>query len=182
MIIFFYLLGVFFEISILLFFCLYLFTVIYSVLRGSFYVGTNQKQIEMFLSEANLKKGEYMLDLGSGDGRVLRTAARKYGVIGKGIDINPVLNFIANFYAKNQHLLEIKFIKDNVLTTNFSKADVIYIFLMPKLTEKFQNRLAKEAKKGSLIISHGFKVDSLSKYHQKIIEHKPFSTYFYKIS
>jgi SAM-dependent methyltransferase len=178
---FLYLLFIFGEILFLLFFLGYVSTLTYSILYGSFYVATKNKETKAFLKEAGLKKGQYFLELGSGDGRVLRIAAKEYGVVGKGIDINPVLNFWANFRARSQHLKDVTFTKENVLKTDFSKADVIYIFLMPKLIKKFDDRLAKEARKGTLIISHGFTVPALEKKLKKTIEHKPFPTYFYKI-
>jgi ubiquinone/menaquinone biosynthesis C-methylase UbiE len=154
-------------------------SLIYSAIHGSFYVATKQKVIDEFLKQARLKKGQYLLELGSGDGRVLRTAAKRYGVVGKGIDINPSLNSIANYLAKRAGLKGITFVKENVLKTDFKKADVIYIFLMPKLIAKFEKRLLKEAKKNTLIISHGFRVDALNKHLIKTIKSKPFSTYFY---
>ncbi len=178
---FIYLTAIFIELIFLLFFCVYVLSLLYSVLRGAFYVPTKQKEIDDFLGEAGLKKGRYLLELGSGDGRVLRCAARIYGVVGKGIDINPTLNLLARFHTRRQKLKDIVFTTENVKTTDFSKADVIYIFLMPKLIKTFDKRLLKESKRKTLIISHGFEVHTLFKYRFKTIEHKPFSTYFYKI-
>lgn len=179
---FFYLLGVLVELSFLIFFCIYLASITYSALRGAFYVATNQKEIDIFLKAANLKKGQYFLELGSGDGRVLRTAAIQYGVFGKGIDINPSLNWIANFLSKRSGLKNIEFRTENVKKTDFRKADVIYVFLMPKLIRTFQDRLLKESKKNVLVITHGFNMHSMDKYLVKTIERKPFSTYFYQKS
>jgi SAM-dependent methyltransferase len=150
-------------------------------LFGSFYVATGQKEIDIFLKEANLKKGEYMLELGSGNGRVLRTAAKVYGVHGKGVDINPILNIWARLLTRWQRLKGLKFTTENVLATDMSKADVIYIFLMPKLIKKLEKKLLKEPKKGALIISHGFEIHGLKKFLVKTLERKPFPTYFYRI-
>ena len=181
MISFLYLIGVLLELFILIGICVYIVSLTYSYLRGSFYVSTRSSEIEVFLKKAGLKKGQYMLELGSGDGPVLRMAAKKYGVIGKGIDINPTLNYIARFLAKKQKLSHIEFKTENVLTTDLSRADVIYIFLMPKLITALEKRLLTETKKGVLIISHGFKIDALQKYQIKVLNRKPFSTYFYKV-
>jgi ubiquinone/menaquinone biosynthesis C-methylase UbiE len=177
---FFYFLGIFLELAFLIFFCVYIVSITYSALKGAFYVATNQKEIDLFLKEAQLKKGQYFLELGSGDGRVLRTAAKKYGVVGKGIDINPSLNWIANFLAKRKNLENIEFVTENVKKTDFSKADIIYVFLMPKLIRTFEKKLLEESKKNVLVITHGFNMHSMDKYLVKTINRKPFSTFFYR--
>ena len=84
------------------------------------------------------------------------------------------------FLWRRKHLKNVTFTTENVFTTDLSKADVIYIFLMPKLIDKIEKRVFKESKKNAVIISHGFKVDILEKYLVKKLKRKPFPTYFYK--
>ena len=176
-----YIFLVFMEFALLVSFLVYIATVTYSIFFGSFYVATKQKEVDIFLKEAALKKDQYFLELGSGDGRTLRTAAKMYQVIGKGIDINPVLTILARILTNIQHVKGIEFKTENVMKTELSQADVVYIFLMPKLIAKLEKRMLIETKKGALLISHGFELHAFKSKQTNIIQRKPFPTYFYKV-
>ncbi|MBI5127152.1 methyltransferase domain-containing protein [Candidatus Roizmanbacteria bacterium] len=159
----------------------YTLSLIYSSIKGSPYVATRKKRVEEILKDANLKKGEIFYELGSGDGRISRLAAKKYGVRSVGIDVNPILVFWSNFLTKMHGLDDCKFIKMNIFDFDFSKADYLYIFLMPVLIDKLIPKLKKELKKGTLIISHGFKVKDKKIKLVKTTEAKMFNTYYYRI-
>lgn len=153
---------------------------LYSSLMGAPYVPTSKKQILAILEKAGLKKGQVFMELGSGDGRIVREAVKKYGVKGIGVDINGLLIFLSNFYAKRDKLENIQFRKENVFTTDMSKVDIIYMFLMPELMRKLVPNMAKTLKKNSLVISHGFKIEGWEKRKSGEISSEPFSTYFYR--
>lgn len=148
---------------------------------GSPYVPTKKKELINFLKEANIKKGQVFLELGCGDGRVVRTAVGEYGAKGIGIDVNPTLILWARLRAKMAKVKGIEFRVENLFKTDVSKADIIYLFLMPELLVKLEKKLKKETKKGAVIISHGFKVEGWEKHNFKTIPNKPFPTYYYKI-
>lgn len=122
------------------------------------------------------------MELGSGDGRIVREAVKTYGVTGIGIDINMLLILMSRFYAKRQRLLNIEFKRQNVLDAEFAKINVLYLFLMPEIIEKILPRLNKELKPQTLVISHGFKITGWENKLVDIIINKPFSTFFYRIS
>jgi len=168
------------EIIVLAFFAIYGITLIFSSVKGAPYVPTSQKRVDKILKEAHLKKGQTFLELGSGDGRIVRTAVRQYGVTGIGIDINPVLTFIARLYAKKEKLNTIFFKTQNVFDSDLSKAHVIYIFLMPALILKLIPRFSKLPKK-TILISHGFKIEGWDSKIYKTIKTEPFSTFYYRI-
>lgn len=149
---------------------------------GSPYVPTKKKELINFLKEAHIKKGSVFLELGCGDGRVVATAVKEYGAKGIGIDINPLLIHWARFKARLAKVPDVKFITQNIFATDLSNADIIYLFLMPKLIEKLQPKMEHDTKKGAVIISHGFKAVGWEKYLTKTIEHKPFPTYYYQLS
>lgn len=160
---------------------IYMISLVYSMLMGSPYVKTKNKRIEVILSYANLKPKQRFIDLGCGDGIVVRYAVQKYKVYGTGIDINPLLIYRAKIMAVLQKLKGIKFRKENIFKADIKKADVIYLFLLPKLLVKLKDKLQKESKKNALIISHGFEIEGWKKYQIKKIKDKPFSTYYYRL-
>ncbi len=140
---------------------------------------TKRKQIELILKEAYLKKNQFLIEIGSGDGRFVTAAAKLYGVKALGIDINPVLTKFARFKTRLAGVKQVQFKTANMLAEDLSKADVLYIFLMPDLILKLQPQIM-HLKKNTLVISHGFRVPYLEKKKVKTIENKPFPTYFYK--
>jgi SAM-dependent methyltransferase len=160
--------------------CVYLLGIVWSALRGAPYVPTQQKEILHFLSKADLKKNQIFIDIGCGDGRVVATAVKKYGVKGMGIDINPLLIWLARFKAKIAHIDSVEFMVANAYTLPLKDADVIYLFLMPEMLNKLSKKIEKECKKEVLIICHGFKIRDWDKYLKDTLEHKPFPTYYYR--
>lgn len=166
----------------LLLFIYSLFSVV-AQLMGSPYVPTKQKEVECILKEAGLKKGQLLIELGSGDGRVVRTAASNYGVRCVGIEIHPLLLIWSKLFVKLQKLESesVVFRRENFFKTDVSTADIIFLFLMPHTLKKLKGKFAKECKKKPLIISHGFKIEGWENYLKKTIPHTPFPTYFYRI-
>jgi SAM-dependent methyltransferase len=178
---FLYFFALILELIFLASFSLITFFLIYSTLKGSPYVPTNKKIIEHILKNVKLKKGQTFLEIGCGDGRMLRTAVKKYQVNGIGIEVNPLIFFWAKFLTRLQKINEIKYYRSDIIRNNLPTADVIYLFLMPKLIEKINHKLKKELNRGTLIISHGFKIKPFTKYLKSTLNQKPFPTYFYKI-
>lgn len=146
---------------------------------GSPYVPTRKKAIYDILDRAKLKKGQLFIDLGCGDGRIVREAVRYKHVKGIGIDINPMLIFWAKIKAKLAHMKGVDFKVENIYQTDISKADVIYVFLLPQFLRKLKPRFEKEAKKGALVVSHGFLINGWE--YEQMIDAKPFQTFFYRM-
>ena len=160
----------------------YLVSLLYSSFMGAPYVPSKQKAIEETLKKAKLKKNQLFLELGSGDGRAVRTAVKLYSVEGIGIDVNPLLVWWSKFLSDRSKLKNISFLKKNILKYDLSKADVIYLFLMPEFIKKLLSKFDKEIKKDTLVISHGFKIPTWEKYCFYTLERSLFSTYFYRKS
>lgn len=152
----------------------------YSSFMGSPYVPTKQKELEYILSQSGLKKGRSFFELGCGDGRVLRTAVRKYGVIGIGLDVNPLMILYAKLLSKIQNI-PCTFKQQNILYVDYRKADYIYLFLMPDLIKKLLPVLKARVKKKAVIISHGFRLNSWERFITKHIPHAPFPTFIYRL-
>ncbi len=172
---------VFFEILFLITFIVYIVSLIYSSLKGSFYVPTSHKVLDKIFSNVSLNKNDRFLDLGSGDGRIVLFVAKKYNIKSIGIEINPLLVFISKLKTKIFKMSKLCFFyRQNLLNDPFPEANIIYLFLMPKLIEKIDDKLREKIKNGSLIISYGFKIPSLKDYLKKIVKLKPFYVYYYK--
>lgn len=152
------------------------------MLMGSPYVKTKRKVLELILKGANLKPKQKFIDLGCGDGVVVRTAIQQYKVQGTGYDINPLLIFRAKILNRLHKTPSARFYKKNIFNADISKADVIYMFLLPKLLVKLKSKIKNESKKKALIISHGFEIVGWKKYLAKKITNKPFSTYYYRLN
>ena len=120
------------------------------------YVPTPRAVIEKMLELAEVKKGDVVYDLGCGDGRIVVTAAKKYGVKAVGVDIDPerVEESRENVRKNNlEKLVTIK--KADIFTLDFKEATVITLYLLPEVNVKLMPQLAR-LKPGARIVSHDF--------------------------
>ena len=126
------------------------------VLYGAPYVPTLRVRGEEALDLLGLKPGETLLELGSGDGRVLRAAARR-GIRGVGYELNPLLVFwsrLANW--KYRRLISIHW--GNYWQQTWPPTDGIYVFLLDKYMEKLDKKIIQETKKKVKLVSFAFAV------------------------
>lgn len=147
---------------------------------GAPYVPTTAQFVDEILKKAALKKGSVFIELGSGDGRMVRAAVKNYGMRGVGIELNPLLVIYAALLAYLQGLKEIQFKRENFFDTNLKNCDVLFLFLLPKTLAELREKLFKECK-NKLIISHGFKIEGFEKYLIEKQDRKIFPTYFYQL-
>lgn len=121
------------------------------------YVPTPQKVVVGMLELADVKKGEVVYDLGCGDGRIVITAAKEYGATGIGVDLNPVRIEEANTNAEEAKVKDkVTFHVDDLFNFDFSKADVLALYLLPDVNMKLRPKIQSEMKPGSRIVSHAF--------------------------
>ena len=121
------------------------------------FVPTPEEVVEAMLQVANVTKNDIVYDLGSGDGRIPVTAAKKYGARAVGIDIDPQRIKEANEnVAKNNVGNLVKIMNADLFTTDISEATVVTLYLLPSLNEKLKPKLMKELKPGTRIVSHAF--------------------------
>lgn len=148
---------------------------------GAPYVPTKGKLLKEILDKAKLKKGQLFVELGSGDGRILRAASGNYGVKAVGYELNIVVYYISRMINRIKGYKNITLKMQNFFNADLSKADVIFAFLLPRSMKKLGVKFQKECKKGTLIISHGFAIKGME---DKLIDktvRDPFSTYYYRI-
>ncbi|MGB6300503.1 MAG: class I SAM-dependent methyltransferase [Rivularia sp. (in: cyanobacteria)] len=121
------------------------------------YIPCNQEIVEAILKLAKINSQDILYDLGSGDGRILITAAKKYGSRGVGIDIDPQRIVQARHQAlKNGVSKQLEFYQQNLFSSNFAEATVIFIYLLPHLNLRLRPQLWKQLKPGTKIISRDF--------------------------
>src|SRR6187402_3257810 len=121
------------------------------------FVPTPQEVVDAMLKLAKVTKNDVLYDLGSGDGRIAITAAKTYGARGVGIDIDPQRIREANENAKTAGVTDkVKFLNQDLFTTDISEATVVTLYLLPSLNVKLMPKLMKELKPGTRIVSHAF--------------------------
>lgn len=121
------------------------------------FVPTPQPVVDKMLELAKVGKGDFLIDLGSGDGRIPVTAAKKYGVRALGVDLNPQRIKEANERAKEAGVTDlVEFRQQDLFETDLSKADVLTMYLLPSVNLKLRPKIMKEMKPGSRVVSHAF--------------------------
>jgi SAM-dependent methyltransferase len=121
------------------------------------YVPTPQPVVDEMLELAKVNKDDVIYDLGSGDGRLPITAASKYGARGFGIDINPERIREANENAQEAGVTDrVKFLQQDLFTTDISNASVVTLYLLPDLNVKLRPKLFQQLKPGTRVVSHDF--------------------------
>ena len=121
------------------------------------YVPTPQEVVDRMLDLAQVKKGDVVYDLGSGDGRIVVTAAKKYGVKAIGFEIDPQRIKESHDNIKKagvESLVEIR--QQDIRTVDLSGATVLTMYLLPEVNLMIRPNIWKQMKPGSRIVSHDF--------------------------
>lgn len=125
------------------------------------FVPTPQEVVEDMLRLANIRPGDVLYDLGSGDGRIPVTAARLYGVRAVGIDIDPERIREAQENARRNGVEQLaQFRAGDLFNADFRDATVITLYLLPDLNLKLRPKLLRELRPGTRIVSHQFDMGS----------------------
>src|SRR5690554_1052634 len=123
------------------------------------YVPTPNEVVEKMLDVAKVGPGDYVIDLGSGDGRIV-VAAAKRGAFGHGIDIDPQRIREAKANARQAGVEDrVVFVQDNIFETDFSQASVITMYLLNSVNLKLRPKLLETLKPGTRIVSHSFNMN-----------------------
>jgi tRNA G37 N-methylase Trm5 len=121
------------------------------------FVTTPQEVVERMLALAGVTSKDVVFDLGSGDGRIPITAAKKYGARGVGVDIDPqrITESRANAKAAGvAHLVEFRL--EDAMTVDVSPATVVTLYLLSSANLKLRPLLTKQLRPGARIVSHAF--------------------------
>jgi len=109
------------------------------------------------LKLANVTKSDVVYDLGCGDGRIVITAAKKYGARGVGIDINPERIKDARENAKKAGVEDlVRFEENDLFVADIKPATVVTLFLLPQVNLKLKPKLLSDLKPGTRVVSNTF--------------------------
>lgn len=124
------------------------------------YVPTPEDVVAEMLQLAQLDKNDVLYDLGSGDGRIVITAAKKYGVRGVGVDIDPERIAEAKENAKEAGVTDrVRFIEGDLFEVDLRDATAVTLYLLSTVNLKLRPKLLTELKPGTPIVSHAFDMD-----------------------
>lgn len=123
----------------------------------SLFVPTPETTVRRMLEIAEVKAGDYVVDLGSGDGRIVITAAQKYRARGLGVDIDVELVERSRALAKEAGVADrARFEVGDVLQADLRGANIVTMYLFPELISLLQPKLLRELKPGTRIVVHDF--------------------------
>jgi SAM-dependent methyltransferase len=121
------------------------------------FITTPEDVVERMLAIAGTGSADLVVDLGSGDGRIVIAAARLHGARGLGVEIDAKLVEISRDNAKRAGVANlVEFQERDVLLSDLSRATVVTIYLLPSLIDRLQPKLLDELRPGARIVSHAF--------------------------
>ncbi len=121
------------------------------------YVPTPQAVVDRMLALAQVKNGDVLYDLGSGDGRIVITAAKRYGARGVGVDLDPQRISEARENARKAGVeQQVQFIAGDLFKTDLSSANVVTLYLLDSVNRDLRPQLWRQLKVGTRVVSHAF--------------------------
>jgi SAM-dependent methyltransferase len=140
-----------------------------ALITGAPWVPTPKNRVRKMLELAKIKKGDTVIDLGCGDGRLVHIADAEYEANATGFEFSPVIYAMAKlvqpFYWLKGSRGKIKF--RNFFKQDLSNADVIVCYLLPHGMRKVKKKCEKELKKGSRVISYAFQIEGWKEVHRE---------------
>lgn len=144
-----------------------------------------QEVIERMLQMARVQPGEMVYDLGSGEGRIVITAARTFKARAVGIELSPELCRVATGRVKALGLEDrVKIVHANMLKVDLRPADVVTIYLLTSANELLKPNLERELRPGARVVSHDFEIRGWkpTAVQQVEAEGRPRTIYLYEIA
>ncbi len=121
------------------------------------YVPTPQPVVDKMLELAEVSSDDVIYDLGSGDGRIVITAAREYGARGIGVDIDPRRIAEARENARKAGVSDrVMFVQRDLFQVPLGEATVVTLYLLPDVNLKLRPKLLRELRPGTRVVSHDF--------------------------
>jgi hypothetical protein len=139
------------------------------------YVPSPKSVVSDMLTLAQVGPNDFVIDLGSGDGRIVLTAAKVFGARGFGVDIDEKLVREANEAAKQQGIADrVRFTTQDLFKTDISRATVLTMYLLPNTVNLLKDKLLTELRPGTRILSHDYPLSGWlpEKYVQMDLEDK----------
>jgi SAM-dependent methyltransferase len=138
------------------------------------FVPTPDEVVEAMLQLADVGQNDVVYDLGSGDGRIPITAARRFGARGVGIDLDPKLVAQATRNAQEGGVADrVRFVEGDIFEADISPATVVTLYLLTSINERLRPKLLKELRPGTRIVSHQFRMGDWSPDRETVIDFRP---------
>ena len=119
------------------------------------YMPTHEKVVAEMLKVAKVGKDDILYDLGSGDGRIVITAAKEFGTRGVGVDIDPDLIREARENAVKAGVADkVTFLQQDLFETDIRQATVVTLYLLPEINLRLRPKLLSDLKPGTRVVSH----------------------------
>lgn len=138
------------------------------------FVPTPPAVIDRMLELAQVTEDDVVYDIGSGDGRILIQAAKKYGVKGVGIEIDPDLVRRSQIRAQAEgvsHLIEFR--AQDAFTVDASPATVVTLYMLPEFNAKLRPILDRQLKPGTRVVSHDFDIEGWTPHYTEKVRGGP---------
>jgi len=129
----------------------FVYTII-AIFKGASYVPTTHARVARLLEIAQIKPGDRVLDLGSGDGRILFAAAKR-GATCVGVEINPLLCLYSSWMAKLKGISSVSIERRDFWNVNLSDIDVLTVYLVPIRLDQLKAKVVAEMKSGSRVVT-----------------------------
>ncbi len=136
----FLLLGVYFTYTVI------------AIFKGASYVPTTHARVARLIDLAAISPGEKLLDMGSGDGRILFAAAKR-GATCVGVEINPLLFWYSSLLVKFKGVRTVSISRSDFWDVNISDVDILTAYLVPWLMQQLKAKVLAEMKSGSRVIT-----------------------------
>jgi len=134
------------------------------------YVPTPQRVVDEMLAMARVGPADNLIDLGSGDGRIVITAAKRYGARGLGVDLDRVLLKLAADSARREDVADrARFVEQNLFETDLSAATVVTSYLLPEMNLKLRPKLLA-LRPGTRVVAHDYPVEGWPPDAEKVLD------------
>ena len=121
------------------------------------YAPTPERVVTTMLELADVTRSDVLYDLGSGDGRIVITAATRFGAAGVGIDLNPKRIRDAEVNARDAGASDlVDFVLGDIFDADLSPATVVTLYLLPDVNRRLLPKLLSELRPGTRIVSHNY--------------------------
>ncbi|MES1254394.1 MAG: class I SAM-dependent methyltransferase [Acidobacteriota bacterium] len=136
------------------------------------YVPTSEAIVDTMLEAAHVTSADIVYDLGSGDGRIVIEAARRFGARGVGVELDPgLIKQATNNAAKAGVSDKVRFVKADLFKADLSSATVVTLFLSPSINLRLKSKLQHELAPGARVVSHRFPMPPDWPADQDIVAH-----------
>lgn len=143
------------------------------------FIPTTETAVKAMLELAGVKSSDIVYDLGSGDGRIVIAAAKRYGARGVGIDIDAALVREAKKKARQAGVGKlVEFREQDLFQSNFHEATVVTLFLLPAVNKRLLPQL-EALKPGTRIVSNTFEIGDWKPVREIVVKDDPDDDYYF---